>query len=59
MATLEIPLEEELEKLLADNSMPQRVEPPQLELLAFEPWRQGTDPEMAADAEWLFEILMA
>jgi hypothetical protein len=60
MATLEISSEKELEKLLsADNSAPQTVEPRELDMLAFEPWKQGSDPEMTANAEWLFEVLMA
>ncbi len=60
MATLEVSLEEELEQLLsADHSAPQTVEPPELDVQGFEPWKQGSDPEMTANADWLFEVLMA
>ncbi|PWU11528.1 MAG: hypothetical protein C5B51_02495 [Terriglobia bacterium] len=60
MATLEICLDEELEQLLAEQSLSSAaVEANELEMLSFEPWKQGSDPETAAGAEWLFEVLMA
>ena len=56
MATLEMTIEGELE----DTSSPaplasarRALEPPILE-----PWKQGDEPEIAARADWLFEILM-
>lgn len=60
MATLSISLEEELDQLLsAHSSATQPVEPRKPDMLSFEPWKQGSIPETTADADWLFEILMA
>jgi hypothetical protein len=59
MATLEISLEEELAQLLSEDDLAlHAVEPREVNMLAFEPWKQGSNPETTADAEWLFEVLM-
>jgi hypothetical protein len=58
MATLEVPLDEELAVSPPDNAS-QTFERWDLEIRGLEPWKQGSNPETAAGAEWLFEIMMA
>jgi hypothetical protein len=58
MATMEMTIEEELEEVSSPADSFASV-PRELDLAALEPWKNGSDPETPADADWLFEILMA
>jgi hypothetical protein len=57
MTTMEMTIEEELQEVFSPEDSFASA-PRELDLPA-EPWKNGSDPEMAADADWLFEILMA
>jgi hypothetical protein len=58
MITKEMTIEEELEEVFSTRdglaSAPRELDTP-----ALEPWKGGSNPEVVADADWLFEILMA
>jgi hypothetical protein len=60
MATMEMPLVEELEKVFPAADFSARwFETTSSSIAPLEPWKHGSGAGTAAETDWLFDLLMA
>ena len=59
MATMEMPLVEELEKVFPAADFSARWFEPTSISVPLEPWKHGSGAGTAAETDWLFDVLMA